>query len=61
MGGYSHGRGLKSQPTNGVKFVIRFSIVSDILKSNFSDTFLEMGCDGGPHTDRLEDLGESQA
>jgi len=43
MGGYPHGRGIKSQLANGVGLAIRFIIVSDLVKSNTSEVFPEIG------------------
>jgi hypothetical protein len=60
MGSYFYGRGIKFQLTGGVGLDIRFSLVSDILKSNSVDIFLNTGLWWrSSHQHCLEDLGLS--
>jgi hypothetical protein len=57
MGSYSHGMRLKLQLGSGVGLDVMFSVVS-ILKSNFSDIFLETGLWWrSPHQHKPKDIG----
>jgi hypothetical protein len=42
MGGYTHGRGLKSQLADGVGLICRFSIASNVLEGNSSEVLPEI-------------------